>query len=112
MSLVRYLEKRKMEVLCHKIESSIGIKLKTVLCWLISESRLEECLESSTRKQLAIVITVDNSEETTKLCSKRLRFGDVFKIIAKYWEAGPGSVCLSCTGIGHDCLGKCADRSV
>ncbi len=29
-----------------------------------------------------------------------------------YWEAGPGLVCLSCAGIGHDRLGECANRAV
>jgi len=36
------------------------------------------------------------------LCAKRLRFGGALKIIEKYWEAGPGSVCTICCGIGHD----------
>ncbi len=27
-------------------------------------------------------------------------------------EARPGSVCLSCAGVGHDCLGECGDRAI
>ncbi len=38
MSLARYLEEGKMDLLCRKIESSTGIQLKTVLYWLISKS--------------------------------------------------------------------------
>ncbi len=112
MSLARYLGKGKMEVLCREIESSTGIQFKTVPRWLISESRLQERLESGTGKGSAIVIIVGTSEEATKLCSKGLRFGDALKIVEKYWKAGPGSVCLSCAGIGHDRLRECADRGI
>ena len=55
---------------------------------------------------------MDTSEKATKLYSKRLRFGDALKIVEKYWEVRPGSVCLSCAGISYDCLEKCADRNV
>lgn len=34
------------------------------------------------------------------------------KVVEKYWEVGPGSVCLSCAGVGHDRLGECRDRAV
>lgn len=84
MSLVKYLGKEKIEVLCRKIESSTEIKLKTIPCWLISESRLEERLESGTGKKSAIVITVGTSKEAIKLCSKKLRFGGALKIVEKY----------------------------
>ena len=33
-------------------------------------------------------------------------------MVEKYWEAGPGSVCMSCAGVGHDRLGKCGDRAI
>lgn len=42
MSLARYLEEGKMEILCREIESSTGIQLKTVPRWLIGKSQLEE----------------------------------------------------------------------
>ena len=112
MSLARYLGEGKMELLCREIESSTGIKLKTVPRWLISESRLEERLESGTGRGSAIVITVGTSEEAAKLCSKGLRFGGALKVVEKYWEAGPGSVCLSYAGVGHNCLGECGARAV
>lgn len=92
MLLVRYLGKRKIEVLCCKIKLFTKIKLKTVLCLLISESRLEECLEFGTRKRSAIIIIVGTSEETTNLYSKKLRYGGVLKIVEKYMEVGPGLV--------------------
>ena len=101
-----------MEVLYREIKSSTGIQLKTVPRWLVSESRLDERLESGTRRGSAIVITVGTSEEAAKLCSKGLRFGGALKVVEKYWEARPGSVCLSCAGVGHDRLGECGGRAV
>ena len=80
--------------------------------WLISETRLEERLELGTGRGLAIVITVGNSAEASTLCAKGLRFGGALKVVEKYWEAGPGSVCMSCAGIGHNRLGECGDRGL
>lgn len=93
MSLARYLGEGKMEIVCREIESSTGIQLKTLPRWLINENRLEERLESGNGRGCAIVITVGNSAEASKLCSKGLRFGGALKVVEKYWEAGPGSVC-------------------
>ena len=112
MSLERYLGEGKMELLCREIESSTGIQLKRVSRWLITESRLEERLESGTGRGSAIVITVGTSEEATKLCSKELRFGGAKKVVEKYWEAGPSSVYMSCAGVDHDRLRECGDRAV
>ena len=102
----------KILVLCQEIESSTGIQLKIVLYWLISESRLEKRLESSTGRGFAIVIIVSTNKKAAKLCSKGLRFGGILKVVEKYWEVGPGLICLSCEGIGHNHLGKCEDRAV
>lgn len=33
-------------------------------------------------------------------------------MVEKYWEAGPSSICMNCTGMGHDRLGGCGDRRV
>lgn len=41
MSLERYLRPRKMELLKKKVESSIGILLKTISCWLGSKDCLK-----------------------------------------------------------------------
>ncbi len=101
-----------MELLSREIESSTGIKLKTTPRWLINEARLEERLESGSGRGSAIVITVGNSTEASQLCSKGLRFGGTLKVVEKYWEAGPCSICMSCAGIGHDRLGKCGNRGV
>lgn len=95
ISLAKYLGEGKMEVFCQEIKSSTGMKLKTVPCWLISEIQLKDCLESGTEKRFTIIITVGTSKEVTKLCFKRLRFGRVLKVVEKYWETGPGLVCLS-----------------
>ena len=112
MSLARYLGEGKMELLCREIESSTGIQLKTLPRWLISETRLVERLESGSGRGSAIVITVGNSAEASKLCSKGLRFGGALKVVEKYWEAGPNLVCMSCAGVGHDRLGECGDRAI
>ena len=112
MSLARYFGEGKMELLSREIESSTGIKLKTTPRWLINEARLEERLESGNGRGSAIVITVGNGTEASQLCSKGLRFGGTLKVVEKYWEAGPSSIRMSCTGIGHDRLGGCGDRRV
>ena len=73
-----------MELLCREIESYTDIKLKTISFWLISESQLEERLKFGTRRGSAIIITVGTSKEAAKLCSKRLRFEGVLKVVKKY----------------------------
>ena len=55
-----------------------------MLRWLISETRLEERLESGTGRSSAIVITVGNSTEASTLCAKGLRFGGTLKVVEKY----------------------------
>ncbi len=99
-----------MELLCREIELSTGIKLKTILQWLISEARLEERLKTGNGKGSAIVVTVENEVEASRLCAKGLRFGGAPKVLEKYWEAGPSSVCMTCSGIGYDRLGGCNQR--
>ena len=47
---------------------------------------------------------------TTHLCAKGLRFGGTFKVVERYWEAGPGLVFPICCGISHNRLGKCGER--
>ena len=84
MSLARYLGEGKMELLRREIGSSTGIQLKTLPRWLINETRLEERLESGSGRGLAVVITVGNSIEASKLCSKGLRFGGALKVVEKY----------------------------
>ncbi len=101
-----------MDLLSCEIESLTGIKLKTIPRWLINEARLEERLKSGDGRRSTIVITMRNSTEVFQLCSKGLRFGGTLKVIEKYWEAGPLSICMSCTGIGHDRLGGCDNRGV
>ena len=112
MPLMRYLGEGKMELLYREIESSTGIKLKTTPRWLINEERLEERLESGNGRGSAIVITVGNEAEASKLCAKGLRFGGAPKVVEKYWEAGPSSICMTCSGIGHDRLGGCGERPI
>ncbi len=110
MPLMRYLGEGKMELLCREIESSTGIKLKTMPRWLISKARLEERLEAGNGKGLAIVITVGNEVEVSRLCPKGLRFGGASKVVEKYWEAGPSSVCMTYSDIGYDRLGGCNEK--
>lgn len=72
-----------MEILCREIESSTGIQLKMLPRWLINETQLEERLKSENGRGSAIVITVGNSVETSKLCSKGLKVGEALKVVEK-----------------------------
>ena len=110
MPLGRYLGEGKMELLKREVESSTGVQLKTTPRWLIHESRLRERQESGNYRGSSIVITVANNSDATYLCARGLRFGGTLKVVERYWEAGPGSVCPVCCGIGHDRLGKCGQR--
>lgn len=92
MLLSRYLGEGKMELLKREVESSTGIRLKTVPRWLIPENRLRERQESGNKRGSAIVITVANASEASYLCAKGLRFGGGLKVVEKFWEAGPGSI--------------------
>lgn len=84
MSLGRYFGEEKMKPLSCKIESSIGIKLKTRPRWLMNEARLEERLKSGNGRGSAIVIAVENCTEASKLCFKGLKFGGVLKVVEIY----------------------------
>lgn len=98
-----------MEILCKEIESSTGIRLKIRPQWLISKARYEERLETDGR-WFAIVITIGNEADASKICTKGLRFGGSLKVVEKYWKAGPSSVCMTCSGIGHERVGGCGER--
>ena len=102
ISLTQYLGEGRMELLWQKIESSTEIKLKTLPHLLINKTQLEERLDFGNRKGSAIVITVEKSMEASRLNSKRLRFDGALKVVEKYWKAGPSSVCMTCSGIGHN----------
>lgn len=106
ISLARYLKKRKRELVYREMGSFMRIKLKITSCLLVSGSQLEQRLESCTGRKTAILVTVGTNKEVTKLCSKRLKSGEAFKIVKKYWESGSGLVCLSCTRIRHNYYGK------
>ena len=110
MPLERYLGPGKMELLQREVESSTGILLKAIPHWLINEDRLKEQQDTGNKRGSAIVITVSNENLAKQLMASGLRFGGVVKKVEKFWEAGPGSVCLRCCGIGHERLEKCGDR--
>lgn len=112
MSLAQYLEDGKIELLWREIESSTRIEWKTQLCWLINEPQLEKRLELGSGRGSVIVIILRSSAEVSKLCLKRLRFGGGLKVVENYWEAGPGSGCMSSAGVGHDRLEECGDKAI
>ena len=56
------------------------------------------------------MITVSGESEVKKLFASGLRFGGVVKVVEKYWESGPSSVCMTYYGIGHEQMRKCGDR--
>lgn len=99
-----------MELFKKEVESSTGVQLKTIPRWLIHEDRLRERQELGNYRGSSIVITVANNADATHLCAKGLRFGGTLKVVKRYWEAGAGSVCPICCGIGHDRLGRCGER--
>ena len=110
MPLERYLGEGKMELLKREVESSTGIQLKTLPRWLISEDRLRQAQITGNKRGSAIVITVKGETEAKKLCAAGLRFGGFTRVVEKYWEAGPSSVCMTCCGIGHERMGGCGNR--
>ena len=110
MSLERYLGEGKMELLKREVESSTGIQLKTLPRWLISEDRLREAQTTGNKRGSAIVITVKGETEAKRLCASGLRFGGLVRMVEKFWEAGPSSVCMTCCGIGHARMGECGNR--
>lgn len=112
MLLARYLRDENIELLWREIELSRGIKLKTMPWWLVSETRLVKHLESGTKRESVIVIIVENSTRSLKLCSKGLRFRGALKMVEKYWTFGQESVCISCADISHDPLRKYGDKTL
>lgn len=64
-------------------------------------------MEAGNRKGSAIVITIENELEVSRLCIKRLRFGRVSKVVEKYWKARSSSIYMTCSGISYDQLGGC-----
>lgn len=101
-----------MSIIYQKIESSTEIQWKIIPWWLISKSCLNERLEFDTGKASTIVIIVGLNKKTAKLFSKQLRFGEALKFVKKFCEAGPGSVCLRCARISHDCPRKYANKAI
>ena len=110
-SLDRYLGDGKMELLRREVESSTGIKLKTLPRWLIGETQLKEQQGSGNKRGSAIVITVKRESEAKQLCAFRLRFGGIVRVVERYWEARPGSACMTYCGIRHEQMGSCGDRA-
>ena len=55
-------------------------------------------------------MTVKGEAKAKQLCAFGLRFGGVVRVVEKYWEAGPSSVCMTCYGIGHEQMGNCRDQ--
>ena len=53
---------------------------------------------------------VKGEAEAKKLCATGLRFGGVIRLVERYWEAGPSSICMTCCGIRHQRMGNCGDR--
>lgn len=99
-----------MELLKREMDSSTGIKLKPVSQRLVHENRLRERQESGDNQGFAIVITVAKHSQASYLYAKDLRSGGGLKIVEKFWEAGPGSVCPIWCVISQDRLVNCGQR--
>lgn len=98
-----------MELFRREVELATGIQLKVVPRWLINESRLREQQEGSNKRGSPIVITVSGECEAKRLCASGSRFGGGVRVVEKYRESGPSSVCMICCGIGYERMGKCGD---
>lgn len=49
--------------------------------------------------------------EAKKLCISGLHFGNMIKIVEKFWEAGPSLVYMTCYMIGHEKMRRCGNRA-
>ena len=107
MPLERYLSEGKIKLLKQKVESSMGIQLKTLPRWLISEDRLGQAQITRNKWGSAIVIIEKGESESKKLCASDLRFSVFTRVVEKSWEAGPSSICMPCCGMGHERMGGC-----
>ena len=83
-----------------EVESSTKIQLKSLPQWLINKNWLREQQETRERG-LAILIMVKGKAEAKKLYALGLRFGEAVKVIERYWDAGPGLICMNCCYIRH-----------
>lgn len=81
MLLMRYFGKRKMELLCQKIELTTGIQLKTTSQWLINQERLEKPLELGDAKASTIIFIITSKTEALNLCTKGFRFRRAPKVV-------------------------------
>lgn len=99
-----------MEFLKKEVKLLTGVQLKRSPRWLIYKRRLRERQKSQNYCGSFIVIMVVNNSDTTYLCAKGLRFGGILKVVKRYWEARPRSICPVCRDIGHDWLERCAQR--
>ena len=53
---------------------------------------------------------VQGKAKAKKLCASGLWFGGAVKIIKRYWNVGPDSVCMTCCGIRYQRRGSCGDE--
>lgn len=56
------------------------------------------------------MITIKKKVEIKKLCASGLRFGSAVKVVKRYWDAGPGLVCMTCCDIKHQQMRSCGDQ--
>ncbi len=56
------------------------------------------------------MITVKGEAEAKKLCASGLQFGGAVKVVERYWDVGPGLVCMTCCGIGHQRMEICGSQ--
>lgn len=109
MLLERHLGKGSMKLLKRNVEFSIGIELKTLLCWLINKNRLREQQETRKRRSVIIII-IKRNVKVKKLCASGLCLWEVIWFVESYWKAGFSLVCMICYGIGHQEIGSCRDQ--
>ncbi|MCJ1360318.1 MAG: hypothetical protein MMC33_010323, partial [Icmadophila ericetorum] len=63
-------------------------------------------------QKASVRVWLSTREEADMLCSKGLTIGRKRHEIKMWHEAGPGTVCQRCCGIGHDISGRCDSTGV
>lgn len=71
---------------------------------------MREQQKTGNKQSSAIVVTVKEETKAKKLCALGLHFGGLIRVVEKYGEAGPSSVCMACCDIGHKQMENCKNQ--
>ncbi|MCJ1360876.1 MAG: hypothetical protein MMC33_010885 [Icmadophila ericetorum] len=106
------MEVWRSEVLRTELETSTGVKVKKGPFWVQREDGLHNRHQTNEQRTATVRVRLPTREEADMLCSKGLTIGRKRHEIKMWHEAGPGTVCQRCCGIGHDISGRCDSTGV